>query len=166
MKDPCSFYSQQMTTGGGIQYINHATDKVRMPLVGKLLIAGPNSIAYLGVICLDLLIQTVPFIRTGYLDSHLVEPIVGTSIYNGTDYLSTTFEVYMYQGFTVVQLRSNVIKGYSMEFSKQLASWIKQNEFESITIISGLDKRRRNDTQLTGYLKLTKITTTICVTQG
>lgn len=136
-------------TAEGIKY--HATDKVQMPLKGKLLMAGPNSMAYLGVICLDLLIQTVPFIRTAHLDSHLVEPIVGTSIYNGSNSLNTTFEVYTYRDFTIMQLRSNVIKGYSIEFSKQLASWIKQNDFESITIISGLDKRRRNDTQLSGY---------------
>lgn len=134
----------------------------------KLIIPGINSIGYLGMLVCDLMIYNLKFHRIGYFTCPFIEPISGTNIYNATmsgssstksgnnDTMSgwtngelyTTFEVYQLNDITIFMLRSNVIQGFGLEFTNELCNWIKQFEFKSVTILTGLDKKKRNDDQI------------------
>jgi predicted ATP-grasp superfamily ATP-dependent carboligase len=52
---------------------------------------------------------------------------------------------------TIIQLRSQIIKGLGFEFTIQLSNWIRDTKFSEVLILTGLDKTRRVDVQLSGY---------------
>ncbi|KAI8911654.1 proteasome assembly chaperone 2 [Gorgonomyces haynaldii] len=109
------------------------------------LFPGPNQIAYVGQLSLDLIIQSCGFKRVGFLSSPLVEPLVAMNVY-GQGQLYTPFEVYQNHGFTIVQLRSPVLKGYGIEFASTLADWAQQ--FNQVFVLTSFDQSRRSDVQL------------------
>lgn len=112
-----------------------------------------------------MIIKTLAFKRTGYLQTQLIEAIVGTDIYSeNEDHVYTALEVYQSlqcPGITIVQSRSLVIQGYGVAFSKQLSEWIQSVEFRSVFLVTGVDNTRRNDQQLNSsplrYLSLKPI---------
>jgi hypothetical protein len=116
----------------------------------RLLMPGPNGIGFLGQLSIDLLLSNLQFDRIGYLESDMIEPIFGTNCYNQRDSY-TAFELYqsvLYPNITILQLRSNCIKGYGQAFCSSLAEWIRDSKFQDVVLLTGLDKTRRNDAQL------------------
>jgi hypothetical protein len=88
----------------------------------------------------------------GYLESALVEQIVGSNCFTKEEnMLYTAFELYQsrqYQGVSILQLRSNCIRGHGVQFAKELNKWIESSGFSKVIVVTGLDKTRRNDAQL------------------
>ena len=90
-----------------------------------LIMPSPNGIAYMGQLCVDLLVQNMNMKRIGYIDSCFVNGFVGSNSFTGDlNDLTTAFEgnfsierfikVFSFSGpneiFTVLQLRSRVIE--------------------------------------------------------
>ncbi|KAJ3321703.1 hypothetical protein HDV06_003996 [Boothiomyces sp. JEL0866] len=115
-----------------------------------IVMPAPNSVAYLGQLAIDLLIHNYGFTRVGIFNSPFVEPIAGSRVYAGDDdQIYTAFELYHSDqcDFLIAQIRSPVLTGFAIQFAKSLAEWIRQNEIK-VFILSGFDKRRRDDEQL------------------
>ncbi|KAJ3273827.1 Kinesin-like protein kif3b [Terramyces sp. JEL0728] len=101
-------------------------------------------------LAIDLLIHNFGFTRVGVFNSPFVEPIVGSRVYSGEDdQIYTSFELYHSDQceFLIAQLRSPVTAGFGIQFAKALAEWVQQNEIK-VFIITGFDKKRRDDVQL------------------
>jgi proteasome assembly chaperone 2 len=113
---------------------------------------APNGIGFLGQLAIDLLIHSFGFHRVGYLESSLIEQIVGSNCFSKEENtLYTAFELYQspqHQGISILQLRSNCIQGHGVQFAKELNRWIESNRFRNVILLTGLDKTRRNDAQL------------------
>jgi predicted ATP-grasp superfamily ATP-dependent carboligase len=119
-----------------------------------LLMPSPNGIAYLGQLSLDLIISTGQFQRIGYFDCPLVEPLTAMNTYGFGGQLYTAFELYKKGDVTIIQLRSNVIRGLGSAFASMLFEWIKLQAFRRVVVATGLDQSRRNDAQLRRYMPI------------
>ena len=56
------------------------------------------------------------------------------------------------------------MKGLGFEFTIQLSNWIRDTKFSEVLILTGLDKIRRIDVQLSGYYFFKKIIIEILIT--
>ncbi|KAJ3314336.1 hypothetical protein HDV04_000702 [Boothiomyces sp. JEL0838] len=111
---------------------------------------APNSVAFLGQLAIDLLIHNFGFTRVGIFNSPFVEPISGSRVYSGDDdQIYTAFELYRsdHYDFLIAQIRSPVSTGFAIQFAKSFAEWVQKNEMK-LFILTGFDKRRRDDEQL------------------
>ncbi len=113
---------------------------------------GPSSIAFLDGLSIDLLICTLGLKRMVTLSTPYIEGFVGQGVYQSGDAtLYTALEVYQgssLPGFSVLQFRSQIIEGHGVAFAHSLSSWIHDCSFSQLIILTGLDKRYRNDLQL------------------
>ena len=79
--------------------------------------------------------------------------MLGTKIYFDDDCIHTAAELYQGEslpGYSVLQIRSQAISGYAVSFAKSVSDWIIECEFKRVILLTGLDKTRRVDSQITG----------------
>ncbi|KAI8892446.1 hypothetical protein BC833DRAFT_365604 [Globomyces pollinis-pini] len=117
-----------------------------------LILASPGSVAFLPQLSIDLLINSLAFNCVGSLLSPFITPLVGSLVYDHIpDHLHTAAELYQSDkcpGVSLLQFRSNIIKGSSVAFSDDFTKWFNQSNFSSMCILASLDATRRNDRQL------------------
>ncbi|KAI9090461.1 PAC2 family-domain-containing protein [Phlyctochytrium arcticum] len=119
-----------------------------------LLCPAPNGLGNIGQLAVDLLIATFSLQKIGFLESPDLLPVCGHDTYDQEQQprLYTTFEVF--QGtisgkqYSVIQIRSPVIKKRAIAFAQDFADWIASTGFKNIVLLSGLDAGRRNDQQM------------------
>lgn len=118
-----------------------------------LIMPSPGSIGFLGSLSADILISTFELKRIGELDAFQLEQLIGTKVYNESDVVvHSALEVYqgpLLPNITVLQVRSTPFVGYAVSFAKSLSSWIVDCDFKNIIMLTGLDKAKRVDSQIT-----------------
>jgi hypothetical protein len=109
----------------------------------------------LSSLSIDLLIETFSLARVAELNLPQLEQLIGTKVYSNVDdgnIVHSAIELYsgdLLDGCYVLQCRSAPIPGYAISFSKEITSWIVECGFKDVILLSGLDKSRRNDLQIT-----------------
>lgn len=110
-----------------------------------LVLGAPNGLGFVGQLAIDLMINSTKATKVGILDSPLITPFFSST---EDSQKCMAMEVYQTIGITYVLLRSNVIRGFGVEFAKQLSQWIFTNKFRTTLLITALDHSRRTDAQL------------------
>ena len=110
----------------------------------------------LSSLSIDLLIETLCLARVAEFNLPQLEQLAGTKVYstaNDANVVHSVLELYSggdsLAGCYLLQCRSAPISGYSVSFSKDITSWIVKSGFKNVIFLTGLDKRMRNDLQIT-----------------
>ncbi|KAI4298397.1 hypothetical protein L6164_031963 [Bauhinia variegata] len=107
------------------------------------LILPALSIGNVGQLAVDLLVSSTRAERVGYLDDPYILPCVGNDAYGPVPQgeLALPLEAYdsSSNALTIVQQRSPVVKGMTVEFAKNLADFAVTNGKKHIVLLSSLD---------------------------
>ncbi|XP_048451903.1 proteasome assembly chaperone 2 [Rhincodon typus] len=125
-------------------------------LKGYTLIMPVVSVGNVGQLTMDLIISTLTLPRVGYIHSDCLLPVVGnnpyaTTLENSTE-MCVSSEVYASadRKLAVLQIRSPIVQGKHRSFRQQLLSWIKENAFSKVVVLSSSYAYHRVDQQLIG----------------
>ncbi|KAL3843486.1 hypothetical protein ACJIZ3_000889 [Penstemon smallii] len=122
------------------------------------LILPALSIGNVGQLAVDLLISSLKAERVGYLDDPNVLPCVGNDAYSQSPLGTLALPVEAYQlsstALTLVQQRSPVIKGMTLEYAKNLASFAAANGKNHVIILSSLDFGRWRNIDMSSGLQI------------
>ncbi|XP_032875315.1 proteasome assembly chaperone 2 isoform X2 [Amblyraja radiata] len=125
-------------------------------LRGLVLVMPVVSVGNVGQLSVDLIISTLGLPRVGYIHSDGLVPVVGNDPYATTSENSsemcTSCEVYASadRKLAVLQIRSPIVQGKQRSFRQQILSWIKENEFSRVVVLSSSFAHHRVDQQLVG----------------
>ncbi|KAH9499766.1 Proteasome assembly chaperone 2 [Bulinus truncatus] len=114
------------------------------------------SVGNVGQLATDLLISTYSMERAGYILHPSLLPCVGNNPFESggqnINQITTCCEVYQKTDLNVViiQQRAPCIKGKRKEFADWLVSWIKENQFDQVVILTSSFAHERIDQQLSG----------------
>ncbi|KAJ1978015.1 hypothetical protein H4R35_002076 [Dimargaris xerosporica] len=104
-------------------------------------------------LCCDLLISTLQLAPVGYLDDPCVTPVVGPPAYAHTqETMSTCLQVFQSndKALTVVQQRAPLLHGQLKPFVDNMIQFMTDAQFSQVLLLSTIDARVRNDSQLSG----------------
>ncbi|XP_048778809.2 proteasome assembly chaperone 2-like [Ostrea edulis] len=123
---------------------------------GYTLIVPAVSVGNVGQLAADLLISTMWLERCGFIYHDSILPLVGNDPFAHPEAdvckVVTSCEVYhskLHQ-MVVIQQRAPFVKGRMPSFRHWLTSWIKENKFEKVVILSSMHAHERLDVQLQG----------------
>ncbi|KAJ1975508.1 hypothetical protein H4R34_004310 [Dimargaris verticillata] len=127
------------------------TDRLEMVPVAR---NQPSvSLGNVPQLCCDLLISTLQLVPVGYLDDPCVTPVVGPPAYAHTKgTMSTCLEVFQSsdKALTVVQQRAPLLRGQLKPFVDNMVQFMADAQFSQVLLLSTIDARVRNDSQLSG----------------
>lgn len=123
---------------------------------GYTLILPAVSVGNVGQLAADLLISTMWLDKCGFIYHDSILPLVGNDPFAHPEAdvckVVTACEVYesKLDQLVVVQQRAPFVKGKMPSFRRWLISWIKENKFEKVVILSSMHAHERLDVQLQG----------------
>ncbi|XP_043923128.1 proteasome assembly chaperone 2 [Protopterus annectens] len=133
-----------------------ASDSKDLDFRGFSLILPAVSVGNVGQLAVDLLISTLTLPRVGYIYTECLVPMAGSNPYarsaDDAVELSINAEVYSLpeKKLAVLQIRSPVLQNKSKEFRQIILSWVKQNGFSKVVLLSSSHAYQRDDRQLLG----------------
>ena len=113
------------------------------------IVGSPNSIANLGSLAIDILINSQNAVKVGQIYSELLDPFVGKM--DGSLY--SNCEIYNSKQYSLIIFRSPASKGYGLQFSGEFGKWLSET-FERVIFLTGLDQTKQNDGQIARLLTL------------
>nr|XP_022312143.1 proteasome assembly chaperone 2-like [Crassostrea virginica] len=123
---------------------------------GYTLVLPAVSVGNVGQLAADLLISTMWLDRCGFIYHDSILPLVGNDPYAHPEAdvckVVTACEVYeskLHQ-LVIIQQRAPFVKGKMASYRRWLISWIKENKFEKVAILSSMHAHERLDIQLQG----------------
>jgi len=119
----------------------------------KTIIIPTISTGNVAQLAVDILIENLSAERIGYLEHDGLLPVVGQLKHNnGKEELVTSADVYFAkeQSLVILQQRAPVAKAYRAAYQDMLISWVEQNKFGRVVILSGMNAFERIEVQLNG----------------
>jgi len=128
------------TPANGSRKLSFASSTLVLPIVST------GNVAQLAV---DLLIASLGLRRVGILDGRDLLSVAGARE-DGEAGITTPLEIFGKDGsqFYVVQQRSPVLKARKEHFISSIISFVQQNQFGSLLVLSGVDVSIRSDQQM------------------
>jgi len=122
-------------------------------LAGGILILPAVSVGNVAQLSMDLLINSFPFEKVGFIEDPNVYPVAGSDAFqdsNSSSGLSVELEVFHWKekSLTLLQQRSPVLKRQAEAYVDNLIGWIQKEKFNEIILLTGADASRRFDSQL------------------
>ncbi|GFP85441.1 proteasome assembly chaperone 2 [Phtheirospermum japonicum] len=122
------------------------------------LILPALSIGNVGQLAVDLLISSLKADKIGCLDDPNVLPCVGNDAYSPSPLGKLALPLEAYESsssaLTLVQQRSPVIKGMTIEYAKNMANFAAANEKKHVVILSSLDFGRWRNINMSSGLQI------------
>ncbi|KAF8586688.1 hypothetical protein K439DRAFT_1631393, partial [Ramaria rubella] len=130
-------------------FIPNVSDNDLSVLSAKTLVVPIVSAANIPQLAVDVLIASLSLFRLGTFDASSHVPVVGGRE-GGELGVTTPLELFGKEGVDVVviQQRSPVLKGQKDIFISSLLNFVKEKNFKSVLVVSGVDSINRTDSQM------------------
>ncbi|KAG9440814.1 hypothetical protein H6P81_020979 [Aristolochia fimbriata] len=116
------------------------------------------SIGNVGQLAIDLLIASLKADKIGYLDDPSVLPCVGNDAYGPVPQGNLALPVEAYDSpsysSTLVQQRSPIIKGMTLEFAKNVANFAVEARKKHVIVLSSLDSGKKHKIEFSNYMQI------------
>nr|XP_026693861.1 proteasome assembly chaperone 2-like [Ciona intestinalis] len=118
----------------------------------SVLILPAISVGNVGQLACDVIIATLQLEKVGYFCPECFLPLVGASAFVGDEKLGLSSEVYHSNeaNITVIQFRSPLANGKQLKFCEDFVSWVKQQKFSEVVLLSSCHSFERKDNEIIG----------------